>query len=287
MDREAEISPGPCGSGVQDAGLQDRAEFLRTLAVIATGSALLPLAGSGCAAGEDDQKEAPTVHAEDITYPGHTGPMQGHLAGPAGDEKLAAVVVIHENRGLNAHIRDVAERVAAEGLLALAPDALSPLGGTPGDADEARTMIGQLDGDDTIQDFIAAVRYLKTHPRSTGKVGCVGFCWGGAMANQLAVHARDLDAAVPYYGRQPAVEEVSKITAPLLLHYGGLDERINAGIPEYEAALKAAGVDYRLYVYEGAEHAFNNDTNPGRYHEEAARLAWQRTIAFFNEKLQT
>lgn len=223
---------------------------------------------------------------EEITYPGHTGPMLGHLAAPGGDEPVAGVVVIHENRGLNPHIRDVANRVAGEGFLALAPDALSPLGGTPADEDEARSKIGQLEGDDTVKDFAAAVQYLKTHPRSTGRVGCVGFCWGGAMANQLAVHAPDMAAAVPYYGRPPAAEDVPKIGGALLLHYGALDERINAGIPEFEAALKAAGVEYELHMYEGAQHAFNNDTNPGRYHEEAARLSWGRTIAFFRAQLE-
>lgn len=177
--------------------------------------------------------------------------------------------------------------MAAEGFLTLAPDALSPVGGTPSDADQARARIGQLNGDDTVRDFLAAVQYLKTHRRSTGKVGCVGFCWGGAMANQLAVRSPDLVAAVPYYGRPPAAEDVPQIRCALLLHYAGLDERINAGIPAFEEALKAAGVDYQQYVYEGAQHAFNNDTNPERYHPEAARLAWQRTIAFLRLRLQT
>lgn len=268
-------------------GLKTRGEFLRTLAFIAGGTALGPLAGVGCGSADRTPKEARTVHTEDITCPAHTGPMRGHLAAPDGDQSLGAVVVIHENRGLNAHIRSVAERVAAEGFLALAPDALSPLGGTPADADQARAMIGQLNGDDTVRDFLAAVQFLRTHRRSNGRVGCVGFCWGGAMANQLAVHSPDLAAAVPYYGRPPAAEDVPRIRAALLLHYAGLDERVNAGIPAYEEALKAAGVNYRLFVYEGAHHAFNNDTSPDRYHPEAARLAWQRTIAFFREKLQT
>ncbi|MFA6111934.1 MAG: dienelactone hydrolase family protein [Candidatus Latescibacterota bacterium] len=269
------------------AGLQDRGEFLRTLAVIAGGCSFLPLVGAGCAATGRASREAPMVSAESITYPGHTGPMRGHLAAPAGDERLSAVVVIHENRGLTPHIRDVTERVAAEGFLALAPDALSPAGGTPSDADQARAMIGQLNSDDTVRDFLAAVQYLKTHRRSSGKVGCVGFCWGGAMANQLAVHSPDLVAAVPYYGRPPAVADVPRIRCALLLHYAGLDERINAGIPAFEEALKAAGVDYQQYLYEGAQHAFNNDSNSERYHPEAARLAWQRTIAFLRQRLRT
>jgi carboxymethylenebutenolidase len=226
------------------------------------------------------------MQSGDITFPGHTGDVRGYLAQPGGDAKRPGVVVIHENRGFNAHIRDVANRVAAEGFLALAPDALSPLGGTPPDEEEARSRIGQLDPDATVKDFLAAVQYVKTHPRSTGRVGCVGFCWGGAMANQLAVQSPDMDAAASYYGRQPAAEDVPRIKGAVLLHYGGLDERINAGIAEYEEALKAANADYQLYVYEGAQHAFNNDTNPSRYHEEAAKLAWSRTIGFFRAKLE-
>ena len=195
--------------------------------------------------------------------------------------------MIHENRGLNPHIEDVTRRVALEGFLAIAPDALSPLGGTPEDPDEARNMIGQLDSQATIKNYVAAVEYLKTHPLSTGKVGCMGFCWGGGMTNQVAVNSADLVAAVPFYGSQPAAEDVPKITASLLLHYGSLDERINAGIEAYEAALKKASIEYTIYMYEGAAHAFFNDTNESRYHKEAAQLAWQRTIAFFNEKLKT
>ncbi|MFH1568188.1 MAG: dienelactone hydrolase family protein [Gemmatimonadota bacterium] len=280
MERDIETRPRPSRLAVQD-----RAEFLKTLALVAGGAALWPLAGAGCAGTPDHEREAPVVHAETITYPGHTGPVRGHLAAPAGRSRLGGVVVIHENRGLNDHIRTVADRVAGEGFLAVAPDALSPVGGTPADADQARTMIGQLNGDDTRQDFLAAVQYLKTHPRGNGKVGCVGFCWGGAMANQLAVHDPDLRCAVPYYGQPPAAGDVPRIRAALLLHYAGLDERINAGIPGYEEALKAAGVEYQLYVYEGAQHAFNNDTSAERYHPEAAALAWQRTIAFFREQL--
>ena len=206
---------------------------------------------------------------------------------PKGDAKLPGAIVIHENRGLNPHTKDVARRVALEGFLALAPDALSPLGGTPEDADEARTLIGKLDSQTTIKNSLAAVQYLKTHPQSTGKVGCMGFCWGGGMTNQVAVNSPDLAAAVPFYGRQPAPEDVPKIKASLLLHYAGLDERINAGIPEFEAALKEASVNYKIFMYEGANHAFFNDTNADRYHKEAAQLAWERTIAFLKEKLKT
>jgi carboxymethylenebutenolidase len=223
---------------------------------------------------------------EDIKYPGETGDVRAHFARPKGDEKLPCVIVIHENRGLNPHTEDVARRVALEGFIAIAPDALSPLGGTPEDVDEARSMIGKLDSESTVNNFVAAVKYLKTHPQSTGKVGVTGFCWGGGMSNQVAVNSPDLVAAAPFYGRQPESEDVPKIKASLLLHYAGLDQRINAGIEAYEAALKAASVDYKIYMYEGAGHAFFNDTG-SRYHEEAAKLAWKRTIAFFNEKLKT
>lgn len=227
-----------------------------------------------------------SLHTEYVEYPGATGPVRAYLARQEGEAKAPGVIVIHENRGLNAHIEDVTRRVAEEGFLAVAPDALSPLGGTPEDPDEARTLIGQLEGESTVEDMVAAVQYLQTHPQCTGNVGCTGFCWGGAMANQVAVNAPDLRAAVPYYGRQPASEDVPNIRASLLLHYAGLDQRINAGIPAFEAALKEAAVEYELYVYEGAQHAFNNDTNPDRYHEEAAQLAWERTIAFLKQKLQ-
>ena len=170
--------------------------------------------------------------------------------------------------------------------MTIAPDALSPLGGTPQDPDDVRTLIGKLDAPATVKNYVAAVQYLKTHPLSTGNVGCMGFCWGGGMTNQVAVNAADLDAAVPFYGMQPAVEDVPKIKAPLLLHYAGNDERINAGIAAYEEALKKASVQYTLYMYDGAQHAFFNDTNAERYNKEAAQLAWERTLAFLNEKLK-
>jgi carboxymethylenebutenolidase len=232
---------------------------------------------------EDD----PRLHTETVLYPGETGDMRAYWARPKGKEELPGVIVIHENRGLNAHIRDVTRRMALEGFLAVAPDALSPMGGTPENPDEVSSKFRELSGQDTIKNFVAAVKYLKTHPLSTGKVGCTGFCWGGGMTNQVAVHSADLSAAVPYYGSQPAVEDVSKIKAPLLLHYAGLDERINKGIPAFEEALKRAKIDYKIYIYEGAQHAFNNDTNASRYHKEAAELAWKRTITFFNERLRT
>lgn len=225
------------------------------------------------------------LDVENITYPGETGEIMAHFAKPKGDEKLPGVIVIHENRGLNPHTEEVARRVALEGFLAIAPNALSPVGGTPEDSDEARTLMGGLDGVDTVSNFVAAAKYLKTHPRSTGKVGVTGFCWGGGMTNQVAVNSPDVQAAVPFYGRQPATKDVPKINASVLAHYAADDERINAGIPGYEAALKEAGVEYKVYMYEGAKHAFFNDTSE-RYHEEAAKLAWERTIAFFNKKLR-
>lgn len=272
-------------------GLLTRQEFLARLASIAGGvaatSAMLPMLEAG-AAGEDDRPmETAPLCTQDITYPGETGAVLAHLARPQGDGKFPGVIVVHENRGLNRHIKDVTERIAREGFLAVGPDALSPLGGTPEDADEARELIGKLDPDATLRNFLAAIKYLKAHPSFEGRVGVIGFCWGGRLANEMAVHAPDLAAAVPYYGSQPAVEDVPKIRAALLLHYAGLDERINKGIPAYEAALKAAGVEYRLHMYQGAQHAFNNDSNPERYHPEAARRAWRRTVAFLKKKLRT
>jgi carboxymethylenebutenolidase len=208
------------------------------------------------------------------------------LARPKGDGKLPGVIVIHENKGVSPHIEDVTRRVALEGFLAISPDALSPLGGTPEDDKKAQELTGKLDRKSTIENYVAAVRYLKTHPLSTGKVGVVGFCWGGEFANQVAVNSPDVVAVVPYYGRQPADADVPKIKASLLLHYAGDDAGINKGIPTYEAALKKAGVDYKMYMYEGAKHAFNDDTRAERYNKEAAQLAWQRTIPFLKEKLK-
>jgi len=271
-------------------GSLDRRTFMKKLAFLAGGTAaalgLLPLLESSNTAAEIVAKDDPRLHAEFINYAGATGEVRAYLARPKGDGKLPGVVVIHENRGLNPHIEDVGRRVALEGFLALAPDALSPLGGTPEDPDQARALIGKLDDQSTIDNFTAAVKYLKTHSMSTGKVGVVGFCWGGRMANQVAVNSPDLTAAVPYYGMPAAAEDVPKIKAALLLNYAGLDERINAGIPAFEAALKAAEVNYQIYMYAGAKHAFNNDTNAERYNPEAAKHAWQRTISFLKEKLK-
>jgi carboxymethylenebutenolidase len=176
--------------------------------------------------------------------------------------------------------------MAKEGFLSLAPDALSPVGGTPEDVSNVGELFQKLKPEETVKNFVAAVKYLKTQPNSTGKVGCTGFCWGGAMTNQVAVNAPDLNAAVPYYGSQPSEEDVAKIKAPIMAHYGENDARIDAGIPAFEAALKKYGKEYQIFIYPGAGHAFNNDTNPDRYNEAAAKLAWSRTIAFFKEKLK-
>ena len=271
-------------------GLLNRREFLKKLAVsvgsLAAAQALLPILENDRARAEIVPKNDPRLQTDNIKYPGATGDVRACFARPKGDEKLPGVVIAHENRGLNPHFEDVTRRMALEGFLAITPDALSPLGGTPEDSNKAPELIGKLDGASTTQNYVAAVKYLKTHPASTGKVGVVGFCWGGAMANQVAVNSPDVLAAVPFYGRQPAAEDVPKIKASLQLHYAGLDERINSGIAAYEAALKKASVDYKIYMYEGAQHAFLNDTTPERYNKEAAQLAWQRTISFLKEKLK-
>jgi len=228
----------------------------------------------------------PRIKAEEVEYEGAMAPIKGYLVKPAGQtDKLPAVVVIHENRGLNEHIRDVARRVALEGFVALAPDFLSEIGGTPADEDKAREMIGQLEGGQTTENAVAAVAYLNGRDDTTGKVGAVGFCWGGGVTNQLAVHSPELGAAVAYYGRQPGAGDVPQIKAALLLHYAGLDNFINPGIDAYKAALEANGKDFAIHVYDGVNHAFNNDTSAARYNKAAADLAWGRTIAFLHEKL--
>jgi carboxymethylenebutenolidase len=225
------------------------------------------------------------LFTEYVSYPGLPADMKAYVARPKADKKYAAVVVIHENRGLNAHIEDVTRRAAKAGYLAIAPNALAPIGGTPANEDEARTKFQELKAENNLQNFINVFPYLKTRKDYNGKAGCVGFCWGGAMANNLAVHVPDLKAAVPYYGRQAATEDVPKINAALQLHYGGMDERVNAGIAAYEEALKKNGKTYELYMYEGAQHAFHNDTAPTRYNEAAAKLAWNRTLEFFKKYL--
>jgi carboxymethylenebutenolidase len=271
-------------------GLLDRRTFMKKLAVLAgsaaAANAMLGLLRNNYAHAEMVARDDSRLDSESLQYQGATGTVRAAFSRPKGTSKLPGVVVIHENRGLNPHIEDVNRRVALEGFLSLAPDALSPLGGTPADSDKARDMIRTLDMKETLGNYLAAVQFLRIHPMSTGKVGVVGFCWGGGMANQLAVNDPQLTAAVPYYGRQAAAEDVPKIKASLLLHYAGLDQRINKGISAYETALKAAGIDYRVYVYDGANHAFNNDTNAARYNKDAAELAWKRTISFLTEKLK-
>ena len=223
--------------------------------------------------------------AESITYAGDGTEMKGYVARPKAKGKYAAIVVIHENRGLNPHIEDVTRRAALAGYIAIAPDALSPFGGTPTDADQARDLFQKLDAPKNLNNFIKAFDYLKSRKDCNGKFGAVGFCWGGGMVNQLAVNVPDLRAAVAFYGRQPEAVDVPKIKSAVQLHYGGTDERINAGIPAYEEALKKANTTYELYLYEGAQHAFHNDTAPTRYNEVAAKLAWERTLAFFQKNL--
>ncbi len=213
------------------------------------------------------------------------GKMKGYLCRPANATgKLPAVLVVHENRGLNPHIEDIARRLAVDGYMAFAPDALTPLGGYPGDEDKARSLFAQLDQKKTLEDFVAAAALLKGRADGTGKIGVVGFCYGGGMAHTLATRLPDLAAAVPFYGNHPPAEDAAKVKAPLLIHFAGVDERINAAWPGYEAALKAAGAKYTAHQYAGTQHGFNNDTTP-RFDAAAARLAWERTMGFFKQTL--
>lgn len=218
-----------------------------------------------------------------ISYPSAAGTMKGYLARPKKEGKYPTVVIIHENRGLNPHIEDVTRRAAKAGFLALAPDALSILGGTPSNEDEARALFQKLDSAQNTANFAAAFTYLAGRSDSNGKMGCVGFCWGGAMSNQLAVNVPDLKAAVAFYGRQPEAADVPKINASLQLHYASLDERVNAGISAFETALKSNNKAFELYMYDGVNHAFHNDTSAARYNEAAAKLAWQRSMDFLHK----
>jgi carboxymethylenebutenolidase len=263
----------------------DRREFFKKLSLYA-GSAAAAMALFPSADWSSLQENDPDLVTEFIKYPGVNGEMKAYLARPKASKKYPAVIVIHENRGLVPHIRDVNRRMAKEGFLSLAPDALSPVGGTPDDITNVGDLFKQLKSEETTKNFVAAVQYLKTHPNSNGKVGCTGFCWGGAMTNQVAVNSSDLNAAVPYYGRQPSGEDVAKIKAPLMAHYAENDQGINAGIAAFEEALKKNGKEYQIFTYPGTQHAFNNDSNPQRYNEQAAKLAWKRTVDFFKEKLK-
>ncbi|MBM6594163.1 dienelactone hydrolase family protein [Microvirga pudoricolor] len=270
-------------------GGMNRRAFLDRLAALAgstaAATALLPILQNNYAHAQTVEEADPRITVETVDIPGVSG-LKGYLAKPkSATGKLPTVLVIHENRGLNPHIKDVTRRVATDGFIALGLDYLSPAGGTPADEEKGREMIGQITPANAVAYGKAAVAYLKALPDGNGKVGAVGFCWGGGAVNNLAVNDPDLAAGVAYYGGQPKAEDVPKIKAALLLQYGGLDERINAGIPAYEAALKQAGKTYEIFVYEGANHAFNNDTNAARYDKATADLAWSRTIGFLKKYL--
>jgi carboxymethylenebutenolidase len=272
-------------------GALDRRVFLDKAAKFAvagvTAATLLDMLAPQYALAEQIRPDDARIVTQRIEYdsPNGNGRIRGYLTRPAGATgKIPAVVVVHENRGLNPYIEDVARRVAVAGFMALAPDGLSPLGGYPGTDEEGRAMQAKIDGAKLREDFMAAYDVLAARPDSTGKVGVVGFCYGGGIANAMAVRYPELGAAVPFYGRQADAADVPKIQAPLLIHYAGLDERINAGWPSYEAALKAHGKTYTAHFYPGVNHGFHNDTTP-RYDEAAATLAWDRTVAFFKEHL--
>lgn len=268
----------------------DRRRFLDRL-VLLTGSAgaaaaVLPLIEANSAQAAFIGGDDPRIAATAIEYGSAAGPIKGYLVTPAKPAgKLGTVIVIHENRGLNEHMRDVARRIAVEGFVALAPDLLSSLGGTPDNEDKAREMIGTLKPEAARDSALGAVDFLARHEAGNGKVGAVGFCWGGGMVNTLAVNSLALAAGVVFYGRSPDPADVAKIKAKMLLNYAGLDDRINATVPDYEKALKAAGVDYTLHMYDKVNHAFHNDTSSARYDKAAADLAFSRTIEFFKKAL--
>jgi carboxymethylenebutenolidase len=273
-------------------GAIPRREFLKaaTQYVVAgvTAEALLAQLAPRFAEAQQVQPNDARVKTSYVEFPSPAGygKARAYLAKPAhARARLPTILVVHENRGLNPHIEDIARRLALDNFIALAPDALFPLGGYPGDEDKARDLFPKLDQAKTRNDFIAAADYLKHLPGGNGKVGALGFCYGGGIANFLATRIPDLAAAVPFYGAQPTAEEAARIKAPLLLHYAGADEHIDAGWPAYESALKAAGVHYQAFTYPGVQHGFNNDTTP-RYDATAAKLAWQRTIDFFNKTLR-
>lgn len=266
-----------------------RKEFMTRLVQltgsVALASSALAVLDPGYAAAATVPEDDKDLVIEEVSWPGDGATMKGYLAHPKDKKKHGAVIVIHENRGLTPHIKDVTRRVAKAGYLALGVDALTPLGGTPTDEEKGRELIGKLDATQNLNNYLRALEYLRARPDANGKTGCVGFCWGGGLANQLATHDPKLNAAVAYYGRQPAAAEVPSIKAHLLLHYAGLDERINAGINDYTVALTKAGVKFDQYTYEGVQHAFNNDSSPARYNEAAAKLAWERTLKLFKEQL--
>jgi len=272
-------------------GTMNRREFLDHAAKYAVGgftaAAMLESLRPNFALAEQVAQDDSRIKAgyENYPSPRGSGTMRGYLAHPAKSGKFPGVIVIHENRGLNPYIEDVARRLAVENYTAFAPDALTPVGGYPGDEDKARELFAKLDPKKRTEDLVTAVGFLKSRPECSGKIGAVGFCFGGGIVNLLAVRIPDLAAAVPFYGIQPPAADVAKIKAPLLIHYAGLDERINKGWPAYEAALKANHVNYEMHMYPNVNHGFHNDTTP-RYDEAAAKLAWQRTLAFFNKHLK-
>lgn len=273
-------------------GAIDRRGFLTKASKYAAGSVtaamLLDALNPRFAEAQKVAKDDKRIRTEYVSFPSPQGnsTTRGYLVMPAEAKgTLPGVLVAHENRGLNPHIEDIARRLALDNFVAFAPDALAPLGGYPGDEDAARQLFPKLDQPKTFEDFVAAAGFLKTHAACSGRIGAVGFCWGGSMANNLAVRLPDLKASVPFYGGQAKTEDVPKIKAALLIHYAENDQRINAGWPAYEAALKAAGVTYAAHIYPGTQHGFNNDTTP-RFDEAAATLAWQRTITFFNTHLR-
>ncbi len=268
----------------------DRRGFMEKLAKLAgstaAAAAIVPLIEAGQAKAAIVEPADDRLEASAVEFPGESGTLKGYLVKPkTAAGALPAVMVIHENRGLNGHIEDVARRLALEGFLVLAPDFLSPAGGTPSDEDKARDLISGLDKVQTVKNAVAASAYLRGHKDGNGKSGSVGFCWGGGLSLQTAVADPGLGAAVAYYGAQPVAEQVKAIKAPLLLHYAGLDDRINAGISAFEAALKADGKSYEIHVYPGVNHAFNNDTSAARYDKAAADLAWTRTVGFLKAHL--
>jgi carboxymethylenebutenolidase len=272
-------------------GAIDRRGFIDRAGKFAVGgltaAALLDMLNPKFAEAQQVPKDDQRLKTEYLEYPSPKGneKTRGYLARPANATgKLAGVLVVHENRGLNPHIEDIARRLALDDFMAFAPDALAPLGGYPGDEDKAREVFPKLDQTKTREDFVAAASYLKTRPDCTGKIGAVGFCYGGGIVNMLATRMPDLAAGVPFYGGQPPAEDVPKIKAPLLIQYAENDERINAGWPAFEAALKANNVKYEMFNYPGTQHGFNNDTTP-RYDEKSAKLAWQRTVEFFKKNL--
>ena len=272
-------------------GKLSRRDFLDKAAVITassvTAAALLSALSPNYALAQqvDPDDASIDVSYQEYESPQGAGKMRGYLAAPANIQgEVPGVLVIHENRGLNPYIEDVARRAAKAGFIAFAPDALTPLGGYPGNDDEGRVLQRKRDRNEMLEDFVAATHYLQRHKQSTGRVGCVGFCYGGGVCNALAVRVPDLAASAPYYGRQAAAEDVAKINAPLLIHYAGLDQRVNAGWPDYEAALEAAGKSYKVHFYAETNHGFHNDTTP-RYDKAAAALSWERTIEFFRRNL--